>query len=436
MNLRARVPSLLALFFLAGCASAGDRLEDGLQLQAEGRFIEAAYRYADAVDKDRSLIEAQDRLIAATDTAIVMTRTSYEHLQSSGDLIAAADGFRDIDRLLARVREVGLRYAPPSDYAALRREAFDHAIEALMGYAGTLQDEGRFGEARRALVRARNDFSATSAQSATSLSAEVELLLDWGESDLDVGALKAAFAHAGQAVEVRTPPAQGVTRRADDIRNEALDLGTLRVAILPITSTAAVREIIGTEYQGELSDNLEVDYWRAPPPFVAVADPVMVRREARDAASGSRPLNARQVERVLDEVGADLGALIEVQVVQLREDNLREETKPVRLRSGAADFFKLVRGRLAVDVTVEVVIVDGNGRELETFRVAARETGNFERGVYEGNAGELELSRNEARYFDRDLIDEQTKEVERAALAELAENVATKIFDEIVSRVR
>jgi hypothetical protein len=227
-----------------------------------------------------------------------------------------------------------------------------------------------------------------------------------------------------------------VVRRADDIRNEALDLGTVRIAVLPITSRADVRDAVGTLYQDELSDDLELDYWRDPPPFVAVADPVMVRREARDAASGSRPLNARQVSRVLDEVGSELGALIEVTYATLSTQNVRSEQRRSRNRNGELVPWTLERGRYVIEVHAEVIIVDRDGDEMERFVRSGREGGGFERGVYDGTASELQLSRNEARYFDPDVLEEQRAEVRQSAVHELAESVAERLFSEVVGRVR
>jgi hypothetical protein len=84
---------LLTATLLAACASAGDRLNQGMQLQAEGRYMEAAYRYADAVDKDGSLEEARERLNTVADSALRRTMDSAANLGGGGDPIAAADAF-------------------------------------------------------------------------------------------------------------------------------------------------------------------------------------------------------------------------------------------------------------------------------------------------------------------------------------------------------
>src|SRR4051794_9319280 len=63
-------PALLAALALAGCASAGKRLEQGVQLEQQGRPADAAQRYIDALKKDPSLGEARTRLLDAGQRAI------------------------------------------------------------------------------------------------------------------------------------------------------------------------------------------------------------------------------------------------------------------------------------------------------------------------------------------------------------------------------
>ena len=78
---------------LTACASAGDRLNEGMQLQSEGRYMEAAYRYADAVDKDGTLEEARERLTEVADSALRRTMDSADDHDVGGDPIAAGDAF-------------------------------------------------------------------------------------------------------------------------------------------------------------------------------------------------------------------------------------------------------------------------------------------------------------------------------------------------------
>ncbi len=102
----------LTTLFALGCVSAEDRLEEGVQLQNRGQYMEAVYRFADAVERDGSLTEARERLVAAGDTAMGMALTDADRLEARGEPVQAAQRYQDIDRMLARIRSVGEPLTP------------------------------------------------------------------------------------------------------------------------------------------------------------------------------------------------------------------------------------------------------------------------------------------------------------------------------------
>ncbi len=426
----------LAIALLTACASAGDRLNEGMRLQSEGRYMEAAYRYADAVDKDGTLEEAHERLKTVADSALRRTMDTAASLGGGGDPIAAGDTFVRGDRLVRRIRQVGVRFSPPQGYDTERRETFDWAIEALMSYGALQRDRERFADARRAFIRARTDFGATRAQREASVDAEADLLLHMADAALSDSANRRAYGYAGEVLELRSNSPRSTVDRVGRIQEVALGRGTLRLAVLPITSLAAVREVVGSEFENQLSDDLELDYWRDPPPFVAVADPILIRRAARDASRGSSRLSVRDLERVIGSVSADLGALIEFTLVQVQESDVESEQRSTRTNLGVRVSYTIVTGRVTYEAMVQVIIVDADGDELADFNVSARETGRFERGAYRGNPAELDLSRKEVRLFDADATAAQLASIERDMLTELAANVAERTFDRVLSRVR
>jgi hypothetical protein len=107
------------------CASATDRFNEGTNLQAQGRYMEAAYRYADAVEKDASFQEARDQLLIVSDSAIMLALDEADRLEGRGEPVEGVRQFRAIDRLMSRVRSVGMRLTEPGDYRVARRTAFD-----------------------------------------------------------------------------------------------------------------------------------------------------------------------------------------------------------------------------------------------------------------------------------------------------------------------
>ena len=101
-----RLP-LQSLLFLAvlltGCASAGKRLEQGIEAEAEGSYYEAAIRYVEALEKDETLAEARDRLLEASDSAVSIGLEAAAANKRGGYQIPAAEEFLALDRLIGRV---------------------------------------------------------------------------------------------------------------------------------------------------------------------------------------------------------------------------------------------------------------------------------------------------------------------------------------------
>ena len=190
--------------------------------------MEAAYRYASAVDKDDTLEEAYERLNAVADSALLRTMDSAAELGDRADPIAAGDAFLRGDRLLRRIDQVGVRFSPPRDYEARRRETFDRAIEALMSYGELQRDRDRFSDARRAFVRARTAFDATTAQRAASLDAESELLLRMADAALSDRSNRRAYQYAGEVLELASNSSRSTAARVSRIQETALRRGTVR----------------------------------------------------------------------------------------------------------------------------------------------------------------------------------------------------------------
>ncbi|HSH76006.1 MAG TPA: hypothetical protein VLA09_10020, partial [Longimicrobiales bacterium] len=250
---RLRLAPFLSLALATGCASAGDRLNEGVNLQSQGRYMEAVYRYAEAVEKDTELVEARERLLAAGDTAIRVAMDDADDLERRGDPVASARLYRDVDQMLARVRQVGMRLDPPADYSELRRAAFDDAIDWQMVRGGEAAEAGRWADARAYYAGARAGFLQPSRlHLEESYDSETRVLLDWAEVDLADGRPRAAHGRAQEALEVRSSPARDVVLTVRELQGRALEAGTVVVAVLPVTASMGVREYLGPEFEVEL----------------------------------------------------------------------------------------------------------------------------------------------------------------------------------------
>jgi len=434
----------LGAVLLSSCASAEDRLNEGVALQQQGRYMEAVYRYAEAVEKDRELAPARERLLAAGDSAVMVAMDDADALERRGDPVGAASRYQEIDAMLERVRQVGLRVSIPPDYAAIRRAIFDTAIDWRMSQGDRATAEGRWEDARQLYVGSRSDFLPSRRQVEGSLDAETLLLLEWARVELQDRRPRRAYELAEEAVQVRSSPTRETVLSVREIQREALEQGTVVVAIVPVTAEPGVRAWLGGEFEVELDSDLAVDHWSQPPLFVDVADPIVLRRELRGLLRGQAAQSPALVGRAADLIGADLAVLIRligIDVVEEDVDRDRHEAVIERsVREGArrstrADTvtYETLEGELRYYLESEITLVDGRGREVERFTASAEATGPFLRGEFDGDPALLSLEDDRAAYFDPSVIAEHVAAIEAALLEELAIAIAAGTFDRVLA---
>jgi tetratricopeptide (TPR) repeat protein len=438
---------LLTLALMAACASATDRLNDGIALQSQGRYVQATYRYAEAVEKDRELIEAQDRLLASADSAILTLMYDADQLEVRGDPVQAAGLYVTLDQLQSRVRQVGLRANAPADYSMTRRATFDKAIQWHMTRGYEAKETGRWDEAQSHFAAARSNFLPSRDQVETSYEAETSVLLKWAEIELEDDRPRAAFEIAQRALEVRSSPARKTVLAVRDLQDEALHAGTVVVAVVPVMAEPEVRDWLGGEFEVALDADLGLDHWTRPPPFVEMADPLILRNELRGLLRGQGLASPLLVGRALDLIGADLGIMIRLTEIDVVEEGVnRTEYSTVvarNIRQGArrttvmdtVPYFT-VGGTLRYYVEADILLVDPSGREVNRFSASSEESGPFQRGEFAGDPADLDLSGPMEAYFDPAVIGDQMGAIERALRDQLALAIAAGTYDQVVLGIR
>jgi tetratricopeptide (TPR) repeat protein len=464
---------LLPLTLLTACASAGDRLNEGIALQAQGRYLEAVYRYAEAVERDRELIEAQDRLLAAGDSAVMIAMDNADDLERRGDPVRAAGQYRDIDRMVARIREVGMRLPLPSDYSMIRRAIFDNAINWQMVRGDEAFDEGRWAEARQYYIGARGDYLPSRDQVEESYDAETRVLLRWAEIELMDERPRSAHELAGEALTVRTSPSRETVLAVRDIQERALAAGTVVIAVAPVMADPGVREYLGGEFEIRLDNDLALDHWTRPPLFVALADPLILRTELRGLLRGQIAQSPLVVGRAVDLIGADLGVMIRLSGIEVIEEDVdtdRHEAFVPRSRSvGGRQLgrgrgveqgrgrargrgeqgeeepleeivdtvtYSTHRGTMTYYVEADIILVDPSGREVTRFEASSTKSGPFTRGDFDGDPALLDLDDDEVPFFDPTVLADQLAFIEGAVLEELAVAIAAGTYDQVLRGVR
>lgn len=449
---------LVPLALLAsGCTSATDHLNNGIELQAQGRYMDAVYRYAEAVESDSELVQARERLLAVGDTALLAGMDDADDMERRGDPVAAARIYQGMDQMLARVRQVGMRIVPPSNYGVIRRGIFDNAIGWQMVRGDESREDGRWADAQRFYQGARESFLLPArVQVEESYDAETAVLLDWAEIELVDGRPRAAYGRAQQALEVRSSPARDVVLRVRDVQDRALEEGTVVVAILPVSAEPAVRDYLGPDFEVELDEVLQLDHWNQPPLFVQVADHIVLGSEFRGLLRGQVPDSPLLIGRALELVDADLGAMIKLSRIDVVEEDVGRDRHTVAIpawtgREGrpgdvprrpqeeeAMDTvtYQTVKGTLSYYVEADVVLVDRHGREVERFTASSDKSGPFQRGEFDGDARRLPLDDDEEPYFDRRVHENQVARIEGALLEDLAVAIAAGMYDTVLMGVR
>lgn len=421
-----------ALAAATACASAGKRLEQGLEAEARGDWYGAAERYAEALEKEPTLEEARRGLYVAGDSAVRLGMRRSAERADLDDPVGAAEEMRRVDALLARGREVGATIPTPDAWASRRREAFGTAAVRLMERGDALRAERQWSEARSAYRRVRSDFEPAPDMVRRSLDAEAELLVAWAGTDADEGRYRAAYERAAQALSVGGPLPRDVADAATDVQERSLSNGLRVLAVFPVGSTAQVREALQADLEGQLSDVLELEHWRRPPLFVAMADPVTVRQITRRLFPGGATFRPG---RVLEEVGADFGALVELTKLELTESDVKSEARTARNSRGRPVEWTVERGRVRYAVAATITIFDERGARIASSTARASESGRFERGRYGGSWRDLDLSRGETLLFDPAAQRQQYAEIEEKLLAELAGSAAEDTYREVLQRI-
>ncbi len=430
-----RLVSILLAVIVCGCASATKRFEQGTELESEGRYAEAAERYIQALRKDPGLLQARERLIAVSPLLMNQYIEDGERFRALGSYIKGANRYVWIDALVRDAGAVGVPLELPQGYRASQRRAYDDAI-------GVLMSSGKESESRRRWQQALNTYeqidtyAPTAAQRRQSAEARVRTALAWGEADFAAGHYRAAAARAELALDLlggATHPAAG---RAESLRQEAITQGTIHVAVAPVTRPKTTAHALPPDFTSALNDELELHHWSQPPLFVAVLDPLVVRRELRFQGLGRRPLSPRGAVRVGRNLGADYVVTSQVEKFVAVEENVTFDNRRAQTRANQDTTYVVAKGRMDYELTVAFSVIDvRSGRKSRGGACVVGASHKFERGEYDGDPDDLRLSSSERRLFDLHWQNDAAEEASNALLDQMTDALAKRVFDELLACV-
>ena len=426
----------LAALTLFGCASAGKRYEQGMELEAKGRYEGATVRYAQALEKDPHHGDARTRLQRTGEMAIAQRLEDADRWAARNELVTAATQYHSADAVWNQARNVGVRLTLPPNYDTRRRNAFDDAVAALQESGDAAREQGRWHEGVGAYRQARDEFEPSREQRDELLRSEAGLLINWSESEYERGHLRAAFDVASQVQALEWSPEDESTRAAS-IMADALREGEVELLVLPIGSAQRSRRHQDNQHVllSEIDAALTTGPWRQPPPFVDVKDPLAVRDLVRHTGVLDGEVRAAAMATLLRLAESDYGAMLHLLSSEESEVDVRSTTRTSTTKDGRSVTYVQVEGNRRIQATARVLLVDHFGNAIADVTVAGSGTAPFSRGVYEGDAKELRLDSRLAQLFDRFEQEAQTQAAQRALAMSLATNVADAVFGNVLAQI-
>lgn len=420
--------------FLAGCASAGKRLEQGQQLELQGRYEAAVTRYAQALEKDPTLDVARTRLFEVGNAAVDQRLADSQQWSARRDPIAAARQYAYVDASVARARGVGVALQIPANYETRRRSAFDAAIETLEERAELAAQQRRWATGIECYQQLRLEFEPSAEQASAALSDEAALLVDWSHENLEAGRLRAAYDVAARVQELEWSPA-ATQHEAQAVMAHALERGQVGLLVLPMMSQRRRHEPLRQPLSSRINDRLLSETWQQPSPFIRITDPGSVRDLARYLGGLDNEFRAPALVALLKLSDSEYGAWLQLLKVDQTEFDVKRTPQTSQTRHGKTASIVLEEGQRRLQAQARVVVVDHRGNQLTDVVLAGKGSAPFRRGLYDGDPNDLNLSRQQLEWFDPVAMAAQEQKALEALAADLCDKLGAAVLDPVLATI-
>ena len=424
----------LAIVCTCACTSALENFEAGQQLESTGEYARAAERYIAALERDPALAEARTRLEALAPRVLVAWLEQARLDRERGRAVGAAEWFQIIDEFVAGARRVGVAPVQDPAYPYERRGAFDAAVERLFVEGAAERERGGYDLAVTAFDQIPR-FEPNPASQQRLREERAETRLKWARSEFAAGRFRAAFGQADLVIAelgAAAPPWAGL---ADALRAEALEVGTVRVVVLPLTRHPTATGPSAATL-GAIEDELVLGAWQDPPPFVALLDQAVVRSYLRREGYTVADLTPRDAGDLGRELGADVIVIPKIGDPAFREDEADVQRRTAQTADGAPATFRFIRARLRGELAIDFTLVAaGRGRAVGEYRADTRVDGRVERAEYDGDWTDLRLSGAVQRLFNGETVADAERELETRGVPGLAERFGDAVFRRVLAQV-
>jgi hypothetical protein len=407
--------ALLPLALAAGCMSAGKRYEHSLR-------------------RDPSLADARARLQETGARAVDQYLAESGAAASAGAHDDAAETLLQMDVLRRDAAAVGVELAVPADYAQHRRAVLDAAIDDAVDRGESMAQGGRYSDALGRLERVSR-WQPNAEQRRRVDEARVDTYALWMGAEAAQGRHRSAYNVAERAIAALGRQLPGMERLIE-AQQYAVDEGTVRVAVLPVTASRHADRLLGASFLRDTENDLESGAWTRPPMFVEIVDPREVRRQARryDGDDLQRTSEALRLGRA---VGADMVVMVEIDSVSVGEVEPRSERRTARTRGGVDTAFTVVSGRRQAWARVRYSIVEANGGRMVTREWLTPEASRpFREARFTGDWRQLVLNDDDRRLFDPARRDDTPGELMELLSREMAEDLSAALFERVLREVQ
>lgn len=438
---------------LSGCVSAKEHYERVQDYRSEGRVVAAAFEMVEVLEDDKSWPNGRREL---NDLASEASKTLMGEAQTAVNQdrpIKALSSLDRIEDLEVACRSLDVSIGRPSGYDDLRATAIQDAYDLRMREGETAAAEERWAAAEDAYEDARKYAPSDNAlRTIDRRQADVRLL--WAEEAMNRGQFRQAFDRADSALNL-VPENTAIAQDVRALQDAAVAEGTRLTAFFPLWQTNEAAESLPQGFLREVNDVLNLNYWTEPPLFIAAVPPVPTRRLLRDMDLHRSVLSRLQASRAGRRLDAD--RVLVGDIVSFREeiDDREEETirtgwNPPETTNGRS----ATRGRPSADAepadttyvierydrelhaTVEIRVLDPFAkRTLAQHTIDVKLDGSMERGVFEGNWQNLDLSGAETSLFRPKDVRERERELEIAFADAAANAIARESFDRILGTI-
>lgn len=441
--------TLLALV-ASGCVSTKERFEKAQSYEEQDRYADAVDAYVKVLEDDPGYPKARRRLLDAAQKAVGERMEQARSADDSGLPVRAVGLLDEIRQIHGACERVDVDLALPEGYTSFRDEVEIRAADALLAEADEAAQARDFAAAHRLLERSRRYVDAEDRLRQLD-ERQAEVLLGWADQEMQQGAFQSAYRRAERVFDLM-PEDHPLVDESEALRQTAVERGTRRVAFLPVWRTEQAAQSLSPVFLEDLNDVLTTRYWSAPPPFLASADPVDLRRTMRRYGADAAILSRKDAAEVGRSVEADFVVVADVTAFERDEDDVdtdrvrtawipdgRGETSGRRSQGddGLIDTSYVRRTfDRELTTTVEYRVIDvRSSRVLRRGATTVDAEGEMQTGEFPGDWRNLDLSGSETDLFDPEVRRRREQEIENRLLDRLAGELAPEVYDDVLGEI-